>query len=78
MTVIDKEGLSKIKVDVYLFSDERIQGYLYLRNGERLQDLMNDSREFIPLLKIDVTIDYKGTYPTVVISKQAIARLEER
>ena len=78
MTVIDKEGLSKIKVDVYLFSDERIQGYLYLRNGERLQDLMNDSREFIPLLKIDVTIDYKGTYPTVVINKQAIARLEER
>ena len=73
-----KENCSKVKVTVRLFSNESLCGYMYLQEGQRLQDLMNDDRMFIPLLKVDTKIGYNDMYPTVVINKQTIARLEER
>ena len=72
------ETLKKVKVAVHLFSNEILWGYLYLQEDERLQDMMNDDRMFIPLLKIDTKVGYDQQYPTVVINKQVIARLEER
>ena len=77
MTDIGRFSMHKIKVAVYLISEEVIWGYIYLNEGQRLQDLMNDDRAFIPMLRIDTKLDYNQKYPTVVIKKQVIARLEE-
>lgn len=39
----------KIKVDVNLKSGKSFFGYVYLKDDQRLQDLLNDERDFIPV-----------------------------
>lgn len=53
------------------------RGFVYARRGQRLQDLLNDSRDFIP---IELVKDYHadtGTVGHVIISKQFIISFEE-
>lgn len=67
----------KVKVAIYTFSKEIISGYMFLRKQDRIQDLLNDTRTFIPLMKITLTSDVDKEYPTIVINKSAIERVEE-
>ena len=53
------------------------RGFVYAHRGERLQDMLNDSRDFIP---IELVKDYHpdtGTVGHVLISKRFIISFEE-
>jgi len=71
--------MNKIKVVVKLFTQEQFFGNLYLEEGKRVQDLMNDDRKFIPFEKTHMERGPKNqvTTSTIVISKEAIASIEE-
>ncbi|WP_342616419.1 hypothetical protein [Rhodoferax sp. GW822-FHT02A01] len=42
-------GLDRIPVSVLMHDGMRVRGYVYLPSDQRLQDLMNDVRGFIPI-----------------------------
>jgi hypothetical protein len=53
------------------------RGFVYAHRGQRLQDLLNDGRDFIP---IELVKDYHadtGTIGHVLISKRFIISFEE-
>ena len=55
----------------------KFQGaFVYLQDGQRLSDLMNDDRAFIPMYKPDTM--YTGeTYDVVMINKIFIVMIQE-
>lgn len=70
----------EMKVLVKLTNEEDFFAVLYLEPDERLQDLLNDSRKFIPMLK---HMQRRGTYDKdvyvlLVIHKDSIQSVEER
>lgn len=72
---------TKVKVSVTYTSGEEEWAYLYLVNGERLQDVVNDERPFLPLLILKrVTRNQvvpDDNYKLILVNKQSIFRLEE-
>lgn len=64
---------SALKVYVRMHDGARLVGAFYLAPGERLQDIMNDERAFIPLY-LD---DSKENNPVVMISKRYVSQVEE-
>jgi len=72
--------MKDIKVHVSLFTGETFWGYVYLKDDERVQDLMNDDRKFIPFKKVHLERGPKSqvTESNLVVNKDAIASLEER
>jgi len=72
--------MKKTKVHVKLFTQEQFFAYLYVKDDERVQDLLNDDRKFLPLEK---SFDDRGrsnedVYTHIVLNKDAIASIEER
>jgi len=72
--------VKKVKVYVRLFDSTSFWGYVYVKTGKRVQDLMNDERKFIPLEKLEEQRGVKSddTYVTVVLHKDGISYVEER
>jgi len=70
----------KVKVWVRLFTQEQFIGNIYLEEGQRVQDLMNDDRKFIPFEKTHLERGPKNEVSTsnIVINKDALASIEER
>lgn len=64
---------SALKVYVRMHDGARLVGAFYLAPGERLQDIMNDDRSFIPLYLDDT----KENNPVVMISKRYVSQVEE-
>jgi len=64
---------SALKVYVRMHDGSRLVGAFYLAPGERLQDIMNDERSFIPLYLDDT----KENNPVVMISKRYVSQVEE-
>jgi len=64
---------SALKVYVRMHDGARLVGAFYLAPGERLQDIMNDARSFIPLYLDDT----KEHNPVVMISKRYVSQVEE-
>jgi bacterioferritin-associated ferredoxin len=67
------------KVVVTLRSGKFFWGRVYLQKNQRLSDLLNDSRVFIPISKLH---DNRGTYrdaiyTTIIIHKDSIQSLED-
>lgn len=73
-----RENRDKIKVAVHLFSGRTVWGYVFLKEGERLQDLVNDERMFIPLSKYIEGREEFDEPSTEMINKRAIERIEDR
>merc|ERR1712000_756351 len=67
-----KREKSEIKVYVRMFDGTRLLGNVFLANNERLQDIMNDERGFIP-----VHVDDQSTRSLVMLSKRYIQQVEE-
>ena len=61
------------KVYVRLHDGSRLVGAMYMGAEERLQDVMNDERSFIPIY-LD---DNKEHHPVVMVSKRYIQQVEE-
>jgi len=72
--------MNKIKVVVKLFTQDQFFGFVYLEEGQRVQDLLNDERKFIPFEKTHMERGPNNTVSSsnIVISKDAIALVEER
>lgn len=64
---------SALKVYVRMHDGTRLVGAFYLAPSERLQDIMNDDRSFIPLYLDDT----KENNPVVMISKRYVSQVEE-
>lgn len=76
---IDREDLTLVTITLVdgVHNMKKLQGsYVYLPEGERLSDVMNDSRMFLPVYKMDTMYTGK-TYDIVMINKLAIAMIEE-
>ena len=71
--------MKKVKVVVKLFTQEQFFGNIYLKDQQRLQDLLNDDRRFIPFEKthMDRRPGNEVVSTNIVISKDAIASVEE-
>ena len=67
---IDK---TKLKVYVKMSDGQRLLGFFYVSNGERLQDILNDDRAFLPLN----ALGDNGKYHLVVLSKRFMQQAEE-
>jgi len=72
--------VKKVKVYVRLFDSTSFWGYVYVKTGKRVQDLMNDERKFIPVEKLDEKrgSSAEDTYVTICLHKDGISYVEER
>lgn len=71
----------KLKVEITYADGKEEWAYLYLVEGERLQDVINDERPFLPVLLLKgVTRNQvipEDNYKLVLINKQSIFRVKE-
>lgn len=71
----------KLKVEITYADGKEEWAYLYLVEGERLQDVINDERPFLPVLLLKgVTRNQvipEDNYKLVLINKQSISRVKE-
>ena len=71
----------KLKVEITYADGKEEWAYLYLVEGERLQDVINDKRPFLPVLLLKgVTRNQvipEDNYKLVLINKQSIFRVKE-
>lgn len=72
---------NKLKVEITYADGKEEWAYLYLVEGERLQDVINDERPFLPVLLLKgVTRNQvipEDNYKLVLINKQSIFRVKE-
>ncbi len=62
-------GKDKVEVQAELDDGVRLLGFLFVKQGQRISDLLNDERGFLPLLTTDGLI--------VLLKKTAIARVTQ-
>ena len=62
---------------VKLSNGTTVRGFIYLEPSQRLQDLLNDSRDFIPIEIMSETPPHNKVIGQVVISKHFIVTAEE-
>lgn len=77
---MNKLELVEIKVIVTLINEKQIWGTLYKLPGERLQDLLNDGRAFLPFygLAYQQTATKASIERMTMLNKNAIISIEER
>jgi len=63
---------SEIKVYVRMHDGSRMLGHVFLAEGERLQDIMNDDRKFLP-----IHVEDQKAVSLVMLSKRYIQQIEE-
>lgn len=61
----------KLFVSVRMYDSNRFRGYIHLSKHERLQDVLNDERKFIPILM------NADTGALALLAKQYIVSIEE-
>lgn len=83
MKEITMKKIPKTKINVILHTKDGQThwGYIMLDNDERLQDVMNDERKFVPcfILKVNksVSSEREDEYKMKIVSKDFINILEE-
>jgi hypothetical protein len=69
----------KVKVHVTLKNGQTFSGNAFIKSRERLQDILNDKRTFIPFEKLIEECSVKvETYKIIIVNKDSISSLEER
>lgn len=74
MSTADKERKKELKVYVKMHDGTHLLGLFYLSETERLQDVMNDDRRFLPL---HVFYEKGNKTQTVMLAKRFIEQVEE-
>jgi hypothetical protein len=74
MTTPSKAVKQELKVYVKMHDGSRLMGLFYLGEFERLQDVMNDDRSFLPL---HVFYEKGNKTQTVMLAKRYIEQVEE-
>lgn len=72
---MNQDAIRKLELRVYVRMHDGmlLLGSFYLTEGERLQDIMNDDRSFLPLHALNDS----GRYHMVMLSKRYIQQVEE-
>lgn len=70
--MMHKKPTRKIHVEVALYDSTRCRGFIHLQAQQRLQDLLNDRRGFIPL-----EMSAEGGEELILISKRFIVYIHE-
>ena len=73
MDAVKQVNKRALKVYVRMHDGSRLVGAFYLAQGERLQDIMNDQRSFLPLY-LD---ENKEHNPVTMVSKRYVQQVEE-
>lgn len=73
MATKNKIDKNELKVYVTMHNNTRVMGSFYLESNQRLQDLMNDERVFLPLH----VIGHGGKQYISMVSKRYIEKVEE-
>jgi hypothetical protein len=70
----------KLKVHVFLRDGRSFWGHFYRKPGERMQDILNDERRFLPFERLyqDRGRASEDIYRTIILAKDAISTVEER
>ena len=71
-------NLTKIKVVIETITGRSIWGHIFLSDRERMQDLLNDDRKFIPILLSFSESHIREDSKVLLIHKDSIATIEER
>lgn len=66
------KATKKVFVNVKMHDGARMRGYIYVSTFDRLQDLLNDDRPFIPLHMVS------GNGGLIMLSKRYIVTMEEQ
>jgi hypothetical protein len=76
MTHIDKE---KIKVNITLTDEKTLWGYLFVAQGERVSDLLNNGDMFLTvhMLQDRSGRQYEDQYKIVFLNKNQIYRVDD-
>jgi len=75
--------LKRIKAYIRMFDGHSLWGYVYLKEDQRVQDLLNDERKFIPIRKLEekrgalALKPDEDNYKDVCIHKDGIYYIEE-
>lgn len=77
MTNEPKKTVEKKFCVVKLSNGSTVRGFVYLEPNQRLQDLLNDSRDFIPIEILSETPPHTKVVGRMVISKRFILTAEE-
>lgn len=68
------KNIKKIKVSITTITQQTIWGYVWCFNRQRVQDILNDDRAFLP---IEIINQHTGSLKEVLYNKDQIAALEE-
>jgi hypothetical protein len=69
----ERKDITMQPVTIYLFNDKTIHGYIHLKQNQRVSDLLNDDRVFIPIIQC---LHSKNSI--IVVNKNNIAHVEEK
>lgn len=67
----------KIYGKIKMHDGSAYRGFVYAKEGERLQDMLNDDRQFIPIQLVNDLPPYNKIIGTVILSKRYIITIEE-
>lgn len=62
------ENPKRVNVSVLMHDGMQFAGYVHLHRAQRLQDLLNDPRRFIPIYSSDVDIGMKVFAKKFIVS----------
>jgi len=69
----------KIKANVTLSNGENYWGYFYTDKEERIQDLLNDARTFIPFHRLVAEKSHREDYYSMImIHKDSVVMVEPK
>jgi len=76
---MQKESSKEVKVYVRLFNGMNFWGYVYIKEGQRVQDLLNDDRKFIPVKKLEDKrgVSTEDIYRNICLHKDGVHYIEE-
>lgn len=74
-----KTDKAPVKVILTLVSGEKVWGYMYAYSEERLQDLLNDGRQFLPFFGLleSKSRNAPDIHRMTLLNKNAILKIEE-
>ena len=73
----DNENVIRIFGKVIMNDGKTYKGFAYVTRGQRLQDLLNDDRDFIPFELVKDYLPDTDSIGHIILSKHSISSFQE-
>lgn len=73
----ENKDVRKIYGKIKMHDGSAYRGFVYAEKSQRLQDLLNDDRDFIPIQLVNDLPPYNKIIGTVILAKRYIISIEE-